>query len=92
MCVCVCVCVCVQVLDDKFTIPSLGAIPYSKRSKYRMSIFDVLCESRQRALFMVDGFFTTLHDSKRNEHNYDLKLDKVSYNSFPSLGVTNEIF
>ena len=61
-------------LDKKLTLPSLGAIR-SKRSEIDWILFDVLRGSQQRALFMVGGLITSMHDSIRNPHN-DLKLEK----------------
>ena len=52
------------VLNDKFTLPRLGAIP-AKRFKIEWVLFDILRSDQQRALFMVGGFITTLHDSIR---------------------------
>ena len=47
----------------------------SKRSEIDGVRFDVLRGSQQRALFMVGGLITSMHDSICNPHN-DLKLEK----------------
>ena len=71
----------------------LGLVQYhAKWFKIEWVLFDILRGSPQRALFMVGGFITTLNDSIRNQHNYDLNLDRVSYSCVPSLKVTNEFF
>ena len=41
---------------------------HAKRFEIECVLFDILRGSQQRALFVVCGFTTTLHDSIRNQH------------------------